>query len=220
MIQVFIAVIPKLTARHYALLSKEERERATRFLFERERGHFVFGRAMLRTILGSALGLSGAQVPIQVGASGKPEIRGCGGYSFNLSHSGDYAALAVTQGMQVGIDIEVHRPNCDFRAIAAEYFCPAELANLEACSLHVEAMFLRYWTLKEAYLKAVGSGLLGSLRGLDVSCVDESAVFENQSSLGGIGLQVLNAPPGYSAAVGADGGALSVSIELWSHLMY
>ena len=168
MIQVFMTTVPELTTRHYALLSDEERVRAARFLLEKERERFVFGRAMLRTILGSALGLSEAQVPIQVGTSGKPEIKGSNGSSFNLSHSGNYIAVAVTRGRQVGIDIEVHRPNCDFRAIAREYFCPAELAYLEACPLRAEALFFRYWTLKEAYLKAVGSGLSGPLRGLDI----------------------------------------------------
>jgi 4'-phosphopantetheinyl transferase len=215
-----MAAVPELTAQHYALLSDEERARASRFVFERDRTRFVFGRAMLRTILGSALGIPGACVPLEVSTSGKPEIHGCDGSSFNLSHSGIYVAVALTRGRQVGIDIEVHRPNCDFRWIAREYFCPAERAHLEACPAQAEALFFRYWTLKEAYLKAVGSGLSGSLRDLDVSPVDEGAVLENRLPLGGIGLQVLQAPPGYSAAVAASGGPCRVCIKQWNRQAY
>jgi hypothetical protein len=56
-----MAAVPELTTRHYPLLSDEERARATRFVFEKDRARFVFGRAMLPTTLGSVLGVPGAR---------------------------------------------------------------------------------------------------------------------------------------------------------------
>ena len=81
---------------------------------------------MLRSILGTALGLPGTRVPLLVNESGKPEIQGSGGPGFNLSHSDVYVAVAVTGVGRVGIDIEVHRPGCGFLAIACEHFCSAD----------------------------------------------------------------------------------------------
>ena len=175
---------------------------------------------MLRSILGTALGLPGTRVPLLVNESGKPEIQGSGGPGFNLSHSGVYVAVAVTGAGRVGIDIEVHRPDCGFLAIAREYFCPAELACLNARPEQTEALFYRYWTLKEAYLKALGSGLSGPLRDLDVSRVRDGPAFERQWSFCGIGLQVLSAPRGYSAAVAADVGPWRVCLEWWNPSAY
>ena len=215
-IRVYLAAVSALTAWHCDLLSSEERARAARFVFEKDRSLFVLGRAMLRSILGPALGLTGARVPLLLNAYGKPEIDGCGGPSFNLSHSGAYVALAVSEAPRVGIDIEVHRPDCEFLAIAREYFCPAELACLNARPEQADELFFRYWTLKEAYLKALGSGLSGPLRNLEVSRMRGGSVLEDRWSLGGIRLQVLNAPPGYSAAVAADAGPWRVCLERWN----
>jgi 4'-phosphopantetheinyl transferase len=219
-IRVYLAAASSLTARHFDLLSPEERTRAARFVFEKDRSLFVLGRAMLRSILGPALGLPGTRVPLLANASGKLEIQGCGGPGFNLSHSGVYVAVAVAAAGRVGVDIEVHRPDCGFLAIAREYFCPAELACLNAGPEHAEALFYRYWTLKEAHLKALGSGLSGPLRNLDVSRVRDGSVLENQWSFCGIGLQVLNAPPGYSAAVAADVGPWRACVEWWNPTAY
>ncbi len=121
-IKVFVAAVSSLTVEHYDLLSGDERERAARFVFEKDRRLFVLGRAMLRTVLGSVLEIPGADVPLVVRASGKPELPGGNGPAFNLSHSGICVAMAVSRGRQVGIDIEMRRSDSDFLAVAREYF--------------------------------------------------------------------------------------------------
>jgi 4'-phosphopantetheinyl transferase len=214
-IKVFMAAVSSLTVEHYDLLSGDERERAARFVFEKDRRLFVLGRAMLRTVLGSVLEIPGADVPLVVSASGKPKLPGGNGPAFNLSHSGIYAVMAVSRGRQVGIDIEMRRSDSDFLAVAREYFSAAELARLDACPAQAEAFFFRYWTLKEAYLKATGAGLAGLLRHLDVSWVPDASAASNPWLPGGIGLQVVNAPPGYAAAVAADGCPWRISVEPW-----
>lgn len=87
------------------------------------------------------------------GQRGKPSLPSA--KPFNLSHSGDYAVLAVSSG-SVGVDLERIRP-IDWVKISARFFHPFERAFL-AESADPQAAFFWIWTLKESYLKAEGLG--------------------------------------------------------------
>lgn len=87
------------------------------------------------------------------GRRGKPSLPN--GKPFNLSHAGDYAVLAVSNG-NVGVDLERIRP-IDWANISARFFHPEERAFL-AQSSNPKAAFFWIWTLKESYLKAEGLG--------------------------------------------------------------
>jgi len=96
---------------------------------------------------------------------GKPTVAGAPGFSFSVSHSGALLAVAVVHGAQVGVDVEEVRPRRHLDRLAARVLTPAEHARWEA--LPAEARldaFLRHWTEREAYLKAIGLGLRGPLR--------------------------------------------------------
>src|SRR6516225_10155377 len=80
-----------------SLLSGDERARASRFVGARDREQFTVGRARLRQILASYLSVPPAKMRFSYGKHGKPLLsRYPGAPSFNLSHSGDLAALAVS----------------------------------------------------------------------------------------------------------------------------
>jgi 4'-phosphopantetheinyl transferase len=80
--------------------------------------------------------------------------------SFNLSHTHGFVACAVTLGTEVGIDVENVDRNLRVQEIAERYFAPDELSDLAACPPDARAKrFFDFWTLKEAYLKAIGVGL-------------------------------------------------------------
>lgn len=147
------------------LLSAEERDRAARFAFPRDRDRFVAGRARLRAILGGYLGEAPGAVRFRHGAWGKPEVDGP---SFNLSHSGDRAMLAVAWDVPVGADIEAVRVvESD---LAQRAFAPGERRALAALPAEEQAAaFLRGWTRKEAYLKARGTGLSTELSSFEVT---------------------------------------------------
>lgn len=87
------------------------------------------------------------------GGRGKPSLPN--GKPFNLTHAGDYAVLAVSNGT-VGVDLERIRP-IDWAKISARFFHPEERAFL-AQSARPEVVFFWIWTLKESYLKAEGLG--------------------------------------------------------------
>lgn len=80
---------------------------------------------------------------------------------FNLSHSGDWLACAVTAGVQVGVDIERCNGQRDLLKLARRFFQPGEVADMLSLEGDTrECRFYDYWTLKEAAIKA-GGGALG-----------------------------------------------------------
>ena len=150
-------------------LSSEETARAERFVFAKDRDHFVVARGMLRELLGGYLGRRADEVQFETGPIGKPFVRGAE-IKFNLSHSHGLGVYAFTVGREVGIDTEKVRPEFAGMDIAERYFSKAEQEELRqvAPARQSEAFFL-CWTRKEAYVKAHGKGLQIPLDSFDMS---------------------------------------------------
>jgi 4'-phosphopantetheinyl transferase len=141
------------------ILNEEERARAARFHFERDRQRFIAGRAALRRILAAYLDRSPTDLVFTVGRHGKPALENLG-LEFNLSHSGGCGLLAVTRGRRVGVDVERVRADFAGKDIARRFFAPAEVEALAGFAPDQYATgFFRCWTRKEAYVKARGDGL-------------------------------------------------------------
>jgi 4'-phosphopantetheinyl transferase len=140
-------------------LSVDERARATRFHFARDRARFLGGRAALRHLLAGYAGTEPHALVFAQGAHGKPALPGTG-LEFNFSHSGGCAVLAVARGRRVGVDVEQIRAERATLAVARRFFAPAEAAAVAAAAPAERALtFFRCWTRKEAYVKARGEGL-------------------------------------------------------------
>lgn len=141
-------------------LSDAEQERAKRFRFEIDARRYVASHTAMRHILGTILGLSPQDVAIDLGPHGKPHLRGSG-YHFNLSHSDDWALIALHPHHPIGVDLECWHPISDWATLAQQNYTPSENEALRALPADEQALgFLRCWTRKEACLKALGSGLL------------------------------------------------------------
>lgn len=144
-------------------LSADERQRADRFRFARDRRRFIVARGGLRRVLAGYLGVDPSAIEFDYAELGKPNLRQSGvdsGLRFNLSHSGELALIAVTPGRELGIDIERTREIPDALPVARRFFSVAEQERLKGrpeCDRVAE--FLRIWTRKEAYLKALGRGI-------------------------------------------------------------
>jgi 4'-phosphopantetheinyl transferase len=156
-----------------ATLSSDERERAGRFRFERDRRRFVAARGTLREVLGSRSGTEPAALRFEYGEHGKPVLRpehGGGELFFNVAHSGDRGTFAVGSVPGIGIDVEVVRTVRDAGSIATRFFSRQESAAIAALppALRLQAFFL-CWTRKEAFIKALGKGLSHSLDAFAVS---------------------------------------------------
>ncbi|AKG23076.1 4'-phosphopantetheinyl transferase family protein [Calothrix sp. 336/3] len=144
-------------------LSIDEIHRAERFRFPQHRQRFIVSRGMLRTILGSYLDVEAQAVQFTYEAKGKPILDDIFAEScihFNLSHSQDLALCAVCQHHLVGVDLEYTRSVSDVESLAARFFSPREYEVVRSLPPHQQQqVFFRYWTCKEAYLKAIGTGI-------------------------------------------------------------
>lgn len=156
----------------WSVLSDHERRRAEGFRFDDDRRRFVVGRGRLRQVLAERLAVSPADLRFDYGEAGKPQLANAGSaeFGFNLSNAGDVALLAISDGPTVGVDLEPMGPVKDRDAVARHFFSPLERAALTALpdSLR-DAGFLRCWTRKEAFVKALGGGLQIDLMSFAVS---------------------------------------------------
>ncbi|WP_329213094.1 4'-phosphopantetheinyl transferase superfamily protein [Streptomyces sp. NBC_01485] len=151
-------------ARWLPLLSVSERDRMDRFRHAADRDLYATAHGLLRTALSRAApGVDPTEWQFRTGPQGRPELAGEAagtGLRFNLSHTAGLAACVVTRGPDCGIDVEaLGRRSADHRSVRT-VLAPSEAAALLALPEPSRAAgFLRYWTLKEAYAKAIGLGL-------------------------------------------------------------
>lgn len=151
------------------VLDPAEIARADAFLRPQDRRHFAAARSWLRRVLGAHLGRHPTDLVFGEGAHGKPRLdEAAGRLDFNLSHSGGYALLVISPGFEIGADIEAQREIED--SVAERFFSATEVRALAALPrAERTAAFFRCWSRKEAYLKALGSGLATPLDGFTVS---------------------------------------------------
>lgn len=201
-------------------LSPDERDRAARFHFDRDRVRFTVARGVLRAVLGGYLGLPAAALAFDYGAHGKPSLaaavarapRGAPGADlrFNVSHSAGVALCAVTRGREVGVDVEGLRADFATDEIAERFFSPAERAALRTLPPEARcAAFFACWTRKEAYIKARGLGLSLALDAFDVSLApgEPAALLATRDEPGATDrwlLRALDPGPGLAGAVVAE----------------
>jgi len=154
-------------------LSDGERLRASRFVFERDRRRFIVGRARLRHLLASRLGVQPDAVELVYGPRGKPRLSRSfadADLCFNVSHSEDLAVYAFSSGREIGVDVEVVRELRDADEIAARFFSRCENEAYRALDPRDKPLgFFNCWTRKEAFIKALGDGLYHPLNRFDVS---------------------------------------------------
>jgi 4'-phosphopantetheinyl transferase len=153
-----------------ALLSDDEKARQRSFVSPELRHRFLAARAGLRTLLGRHLDLEPRRLAFSTNEFGKPRLAGGGHVHFNLSHCGERAVLAISDASEVGIDLERERP-IEHVDLAMRYFHPNEVAAITASRDETEQRraFFLVWTLKEAVVKALGTGLSTPLNSFEVA---------------------------------------------------
>jgi 4'-phosphopantetheinyl transferase len=157
------------------LLSTDERDRADRFHFEKDRRHFIVARGGLRKLLGNYLGIAPNLIRFDYADHGKPRLAGeiqqqHTPLEFNLAHSGGLAVYAFTSLGEIGVDLERIKPEFPGDDIARRFFSAAEVACLEQLEPEARALaFFTCWTRKEAFIKANGMGLALGLDQFDVT---------------------------------------------------
>ncbi|SDI77092.1 4'-phosphopantetheinyl transferase [Frankineae bacterium MT45] len=223
---VWWASLADLQPAHVMLLDDVERDRADRFVRDADRRRFILGVAMTRRVLAGILRIPAADVPLdrecadcarphgrprldaerlgeRFDAEADPEQR----LDFSLSHSGDWIALLVGRGMQVGVDVEELADAADLPSVAQNVLTDEELADVrrgadgKSDQFDVRRFF-DYWVAKESVLKATGDGLGEPMKAVSVMPLAQSW---GRARLGfrpetAAVVQRLEAPPGYVAA--------------------
>lgn len=154
---------PALLARYAALAAPHEREEEARFYFTRDRHRHRVTRALLREVIARYLPVNGEVLHFARGEHGRPELAGLGEpppLRFNLSHTEGLAVLAVARNGELGADAEDAERTGDLVGSADAFFSPREISDLYDLPMDARrARFFELWVLKEAYLKARGTGL-------------------------------------------------------------
>lgn len=204
-------------------LSRDERDRAARFHFDRDRRRYVCARGALRHILGSYIDADPIEISFAYGPHGKPALaRNGGSVSFNVSHSEEMALIAVASSeIVLGVDVEAIRSIPDGDDIARRFFAPREVARMAGLEPSArESAFFRCWTRKEAYLKALGDGLAKPLDSFEVTFgVEEPAELRvpgDQYEQTKWTLVALEPAAGFAAALVATRGARHVNSWRWT----
>jgi 4'-phosphopantetheinyl transferase len=141
-------------------LPAKERERAQRFVSAHHRQRFIAAHIGMRHILARYLQVEPGAIDFEAGKHGKPRLAGDSPLQFNLSHSRDVALLAISDDIEVGVDVEFIHPVGE--GIAERFFAPSEVSAIAALPRGERlAGFYTCWTRKEAFLKGTGLGLSG-----------------------------------------------------------
>jgi len=198
-----------------ASLSSDELARAERFYFPEHRQRFIAGRGILRAILGSYLGIAPGEVEFDYQPRGKPVLAekfAKSGLAFNLSHSQGLGLCGVSD-RQIGVDLEYMRSIDDVEALANRFFLPREYELVRSLPPdQKQQVFFRYWTCKEAYLKATGEGIAQLEQAEIYLTLTEPAKLQTSTDWS---LQELTPANNYVAAVAVAGG--NWQLKCWQY---
>lgn len=198
----------------FGLLDEVERGRYAGYRREADKLRFLTGRALIRGVVATELGVAPAEVTLDSSCfecgkpHGKPKVVGST-LEVSISHSGDWVALAMTEGAPVGIDVEEVR-DAEVDGLAGICFSPGELTTFKSVPEgDRQGAFFTYWARKEAVLKATGKGMWVVMNKLTLTAHDEPPrVVDSQSSevdITAVQMVDLDRGPGYRACMAAFG---------------
>ena len=199
-----------------AVLSDEERIRAERFRFDRDRNLYVLSRGALRLLISGYTGLRSDALAFRFGSQGKPALDADSDLEFNLSHSGGLCVLAFARKMRIGIDIEAKARDVAFLDLAERFFAPAERKAIAVMQPdQIRDAFYAVWTRKEAYIKALGEGVTHGLDNFTVSVRPddlEPEVNSQRDAMARDRWKLISFEPrsGFAGALAVEGGSQAI----------
>jgi 4'-phosphopantetheinyl transferase len=160
-----------------SILSSDEQVRAARFRHGADRRLFLAAHVLQRSVLSKYAAVTPGAWRFATDPGGKPRILDPGSHQwlrFNLSHTRGWVALAVARDHEVGIDVE-RLPSSVDRDLPIAALSEPEREWIESHSANRVEGFYEIWTLKEAFLKASGHGLVLPLQEFSIRLEGESS---------------------------------------------
>ena len=169
----FISLQSKLAT----YLNYTEINRAERFHKELDKNRFIICRSILKIVLAAYTKLDAKNINLDYHFNKKPYLASHPSLHFNVSHSEDYAVIAISHN-KVGIDIEYIAKDFDFNEILSDVFNDNEILSIQKATDKKHA-FYTSWTRKEAFVKALGKGIDDDFK--NIPCLDgEHSLDSNQ----------------------------------------
>lgn len=198
------------------LLDRTERRRYHDFVRVVDRSLFAVSHALLRIVVGHHAGVAPGtlQYAARAGTGAKPRFLGAGsGLQFSISHSGSKVLLAIGREAELGVDVELVGRETPHPSLVEAVLSLVERRALSAMPTGRQPWgFSRYWSRKEALLKAAGEGLAISPRRIVVSAPGEAPALlaweHSRPPVGTMHLYDLDPGDGYCAALAAVGAPL------------
>lgn len=141
-------------------LSLDEKERASKYRFEKDRSVYITAKFLLRSLLGHYLKANPKEIAFEYSEFGRPSCLKSIDLDFNVSHSGNRIIIGFSKEQTIGVDIEKIKTDFDPLNLAKNFFSREEITALsQTKESDVFQAFYRCWTRKESFIKAVGEGL-------------------------------------------------------------
>ena len=194
-----------------SMLSEDEIDRAQKLRFDEDRRRFIMARGHLRVLLSKYLNKKPRQIWLRYGRYGKPyltEESNPEKINFNLSHSQNTVLYAVARDREVGIDVEHIRPVSRAGKIVDRFFSEEEKEFYEEASNDDKPFrFFKLWCAREAYTKAIGSGISLPKDEIDISFVTGEFLRDKSKSRGRAAVRIygLAEEPGTVACLAVTG---------------
>ena len=167
-------------------LDKDELAIAERFKFAELKTRYIISHGILRQLLAKQINKSAAEIHIAKTEFGKPFLPDYPELSFNMSHSGDILAVAISSKCQIGIDVERYKNRHNWEGLVKKCFAREEADYWYSLDKAERSRaFYQFWVKKEALVKAVGKGITLGLE-LCVVNPDNTASFLRVPKLGGL----------------------------------
>lgn len=160
------------------LLDDHETERYQR-LHHSHKNRYLISHAACRQVLSQYTKLAAKDIVYCKNDHGKPALQHNTPIRFNMSHSHDQAIIAISEHAEIGVDLEYMERKTDWTNLARRFFSPEEVDDLFRQQPNSQKThFFQLWTRKEAFIKALGTGLSTPLDSFNV-CKDSVIEFIN-----------------------------------------
>ncbi len=204
------------------LLSPAEAERARRFRKVSDRERYLVQQGILRGLLCQYMDCEPREVDIRSNSNGKPYLAGpknAAAIQFSVSHSDDFAVYAFSLIDSIGVDIEKIREFPGMMEIVDQHFTQREKHEILSCPEDQRLiLFYRFWTRKEAVLKAQGDGLLRALDSVDVAAGEGPGPWKVgvpvEAGVDEYFVSDIEGPGSFAAAVAIASSLTSISISV------
>ncbi len=144
----------------YRFLDRDEKAYVSRLANQDMQQRYIQVHGQLRCLLAESLSVDPVTLTIAKAEFGKPYLPDYPTVQFNLSHSADYYAVVITHDVPVGIDVELFKARKNYSGLAEKCFAEGELTFWHSLPKDRQAdVFFRFWTCKEAVVKATGRGI-------------------------------------------------------------